>query len=371
MWTLPAAVSPGLMDVDLPEPNCPNQSPSIHCLVLASRAMAAEPDPRQALWILVRAVQEDLGIDRAGVFAFDRHARTLDRITGVDNGGRIEHEGQCLNVDTLVGPHAEVARRELPFYFTDDAQRDYPDVKFDPRVRAHVILPIITGDELLGTLCVDNCLSGRPISEQVLEPLFMAAALAALPLLAIYQKQERERVGRMRRHIYREVISAATGGKVRLCERDEIAAEWPPLTNPIAIEREADVRVAREAARNVGIAAEMAEERAWDLGLCVSEAATNALVHGGGGSSVAAVRDGKIRVRVQDWGRGIPLERLPDSALRTGFSCGDQPSMGCGFTLMHEMADGVYLYSGSDGTTVIIEMSLSPVESLPGQWDEL
>ena len=56
-----------------------------------------------------------------------------------------------------------------------------------------------------------------------------------------------------------------------------------------------------------------------------------------------------------------------------GFST--RASMGLGFTIMHELADKIYLYTGAGGTTVIVEMSAAPPANaeLPFallNWDE-
>src|SRR5687767_3155471 len=105
-------------------PYPPRSTLSLAALVHASRAMAAEPDPIQALWILVSALRKDLHIDRVGVFAFDPENRALVRVIGVDTRGRAEYADRPIPVEAppeQTGPIQRVARRELEYYFTNDA----------------------------------------------------------------------------------------------------------------------------------------------------------------------------------------------------------------------------------------------------------
>jgi anti-sigma regulatory factor (Ser/Thr protein kinase) len=285
--------------------------------------------------------------------------------------GDAEFEGPPIRLSVPNHPLGQVGRGEMPYYFTDDAPRDYPHLRFDPGVRHVAVIPISTGGELLGLLGVDNCRTGRALEQSALQPLFLCAGLAAQSLFALYQQRERERVDAMRRAIYCDVFQAATNGKIRLCTPEEIAGEWPHEAAAVPIEREQDVGRVREHVRACGEASGIGSERAWDLALCASEAATNALLHGNGGGATAETRGGAVRVRIADRGHGIPLEDLPDATLRPGWSRGKVPSMGHGFVLMHQLADRVYLSTGAEGTVVILEMCVDPFDTLPAGWDDL
>ena len=344
---------------------------SLQSLVRAARTMAAQSNPVEALWSLIGAIQEDLSIDRAGIFEFRRDDQVAIRIVGVDTAGRAEYTSAPIHVSQRRGPLSEVALGIIPYYLSDDAPRDYPENRFAPGVRAVAVLPIRTGGELLGLLAVDTCRTGRPIPESCLQHLFLYAGLAAQSLFAIYQKKERERTDEMRRGIYREVFQAATNGKIQLCTSEEIESEWPSLEHGLAIEREQDVAAVREGARKVALECGVDPERAWDLALCASEGATNALLHGKGGTAAFAGNGKAARVRISDHGHGIPLEDLPDATLRPGWSRGKMPSMGHGFVLMYKLADRVYLSTGPHGTTIIVEMCLEPVMTIPAGWDAL
>lgn len=344
-------------------PQTAPEAVQLQALVRNCRRLAAEPDPARALWELVCALRDDLAIDRAGIFFHNRPAGILERVVGIDAHGRPEYGGQAYAMKDSQSPMMRVAMRRIPYYFSDDAPRDFPDVTFAPGVRAHAIIPMIAGDELLGTLCVDNCLSHRAMPERVLEPLFLYAGMAALPLFTLYQRQEAQRTEAVRREVSRAVLLSVTRGKILLCEEHEIEEEWPALGSSIAIRLPEDVRALRDQVRSAGQEAGMEAPRLDDMGLCASEAATNALVHGRGGVASVGSADGRLRVRVSDQGAGIDPEDLSRAVLQDGWS--KKATMGLGFTLIHKTADRLLLHTGPTGTTVIIEMAVEPHVNLP------
>jgi anti-sigma regulatory factor (Ser/Thr protein kinase) len=262
-----------------------------------------------------------------------------------------------------------VARRERPYYFSNRLREEYPTGKWPPRMTAHAIVPIIAGDLLLGTLNVDNALEGKPIPQSFLQPLFLYAGLAALPLFALYQQRERERTEMLRRSIMREMLNAVTNGKVVLCEREELNGHWPALEGGWPLRCEADVPPFRDAAREAGLQAGMTPLRAGDLEVCAAEAASNALKHGEGGHGVVETRGDTVRVRVADEGAGIDAKDLPQVTLAAGVSSKD--SAGLGYTLMVDLADKVYLHSGPGGTDLIVEMQVEAPLILPQAWADL
>ncbi|MFN3649344.1 MAG: ATP-binding protein [Armatimonadota bacterium] len=343
------------MSSPAPEP----QAPHLGAISFAARAMAAHPEPPEALWTLICALREDLPIDRVGVFLFDPVSRLLDRVVGIDRYGEREDAGDTVDVDRNHGPLARVARGELPYVHSEDAPRDYPASRFQEGVRAVMAIPIIASDELLGVISVDNCLTARPLPASLLDPLFLYAGLAALPLFALYQKRERRRTEEARRAMLGDLLASITGGKILLFSTEELDAEWPGLNEAIYISRAEDVKRVREAVHTTARTAGLPEERAADLGLCASEAATNALLHGNGGAASVEAHDGTIRVRIADRGQGIPLEDLPQATLKAGWSRHREEgkrTLGLGFTLIYKTADRVLLSTGSEGTTVLIEM---------------
>lgn len=352
-------------------------TPRLAALVAASRAMAREPDPVGAIAILSAALREDLGVDRVGVFRLERsgpRTRVLNRLFGIDERGEPESRGELIPVQDVPTPLMDVALLRAPLVFTNDAPADYPRHQFAPGVRALAVVPILAGEALMGVLCADNVLTGRPFAPAIQEPLFLYAGLAALPLFALHQREEAERELALRRHVHRDVLNAFTEGKVRLCDPGEIERDWPADAETVLLERESDIGQLRRVTREAGRRAGMSEDRTADLCLCASEAATNALLHGSGGWGAVAEDDGLLRVRVTDRGGGMDPAHISHAALIRGWS--SRASLGLGFTLIRETADRVYLSTGREGTTVVIEMETRPALAITDRsglrpWNQL
>lgn len=338
---------------------------SVRCLPPSiaplSQRIGLEREPAQALNHLVESVRQELGIDRAGIFAYDRHGNRLERVAGVDRNGRPEFGGNAIEVRGGDSPLMQVACRERPFYFSQDAPSEFPHYRFPEGVRSLAIVPVIAGGELVGMLCADNCLSNRPLSEKILEPLFVYAGLAAIPLFARYVRREQEREEACRRAMCGEMLYAVSGGKISLCSRDQIHSEWPSLEQVIPIQEPTDIRVVRGEVNRITAQAGMDEDRAGDFALCVSEAATNALIHGSGGTAVAEARNGVVRARIEDRGAGISIDQLPSATLVKGWS--SKCSMGLGFTVMVETTDRIFLNTSAAGTILILEMGIAVPET--------
>jgi PAS domain S-box-containing protein len=171
-------------------------------------------------------------------------------------------------------------------------------------------------------------------------------------------EQTRAAAAEQQRRFLRDVLSSVTEGRLRLCDADrelpELDGDDAPLTPiPLTEDRHlAELRAQVErAARDCG----MGRGRTQDLVTAASEAGMNALTHGRGGTAhVACSPDGAaVRVRIEDRGTGIDLSRLPDATLRRGYS--SRGGLGHGFWLMLQTCDAVYLRTGPEGTTVVLE----------------
>jgi sensor histidine kinase regulating citrate/malate metabolism len=61
-------------------------------------------------------------------------------------------------------------------------------------------------------------------------------------------------------------------------------------------------------------------------------------------------------VWVEDQGTGIALEQLPRATLERGYSSGGTtPGFGHGFWMMWQIVDRLWLLTGAQGTTVVLE----------------
>jgi anti-sigma regulatory factor (Ser/Thr protein kinase) len=177
------------------------------------------------------------------------------------------------------------------------------------------------------------------------------------------------------RKYYKDIISAVTGGKLQIFEKEELESildEGKPLGSMV-LAASADVGRARyeilDILEKIGFDAGRRE----DLILCVSEAATNVIRHAKEGELRVRLLEDRIRVWVIDFGEGIDFSNLPKIALMRGFST--KISLGCGYTLMMELLDRVCLSSDKGGTTLVLEMLLTPpsmeenIKELLNRWN--
>ncbi|TAM58639.1 ATP-binding protein [bacterium] len=171
-----------------------------------------------------------------------------------------------------------------------------------------------------------------------------------------------ERLRSRSREIYREVIAAATGGKLELTEREELERRLAALQilADVTVRTPRDVRAARVATERTALGCGLGPARVHDLVLCVSETATNVLKHAGHGA-VDLRSDGvRLVVCARDSGPGIPFTQLPKATLMRGFS--SKPSLGYGFTFLLEFLDHIDLATGAWGTIVAMEVALDAPE---------
>jgi len=85
--------------------------------------------------------------------------------------------------------------------------------------------------------------------------------------------------------------------------------------------------------------------------LCISEAVTNMLLHGGGQGSMTLRRlDDRLRVVVADEGPGMNFFNWIEPPTKKG-----QASMGYGFKIILDYLDAVGLRTGQTGTTLLLD----------------
>ncbi len=85
--------------------------------------------------------------------------------------------------------------------------------------------------------------------------------------------------------------------------------------------------------------------------LCISEAVTNTLLHGGGhGKMVVRRLPDRVRVLVADDGPGLRFLNWIEPP-----SKGGQASMGYGYKIILDYLDAVALHTGPAGTTLLLD----------------
>ena len=168
-----------------------------------------------------------------------------------------------------------------------------------------------------------------------------------------------------RRVFNRDVLLAVTGGKLRLVEPDEILplelATVPivlsqPLAEPI------DATVLRHHLALIGLGVGMESERLGDLATAATEAATNAIKHGNGGHATVWATADTVTVQIEDRGTGITPDHLARATLEQGFST--RVSLGMGFHLMLQSTDALALCTSPNGTTILLQVSAKPRQTL-------
>ncbi len=351
-------------EAEIHRERCPG-TPSLdgrlwHAVCRAAEELVQETDLIRALESIIGSIRLALDLDRVGIFWHDRTTAQLIRLVGIAPDGAREYAPrQAIRMEPgLGGPIRQVVRGEIPYFHSHDVRIDLPEIRFCDGVRAHAVVPLVAGGQIIGAMAVDNLFSGRDIDERLMQPLCLFGHFAAVALCTALKQRELHQAEDQKREFYREVVFAITNGKLVLCDRQEIDELWSGAEARVEIRGEADVRRVREQIKMVAETGGMDEQRLYDLGLCASEAATNALKHGEGGWAEVACQEGRVRVRIQDDGGGIEPLTLPRATLMKGFST--RQSMGLGFTIMHELADKIYLSTSADGTALILEMAMKP-----------
>ena len=169
-----------------------------------------------------------------------------------------------------------------------------------------------------------------------------------------------EVTARQQREFVHEVLVGVTGGRLIFCPTDaDLPAPLPQMSGAeIPINIQGGIRELRQQAERSAALVGIEGMRWLDFETAVGEAAMNTLVHGGGNGVGRVHYDtsaGRLQVWVRDQGEGIALENLPRATLERGFTTAG--TMGYGFKMMLQLCDHIYLETGTQGTTVILEQN--------------
>ena len=161
-----------------------------------------------------------------------------------------------------------------------------------------------------------------------------------------------------RRVFNRDVLLAVTGGKLRLVEPGEFPPQELVRRSPVFTQQLADPSDAsalRHALNKIGQDCGMNRDRIDDLCTATTEAATNAVKHGNGGSATVWAVGDSVTVQVADNGTGIAPAHLARATLEQGFST--RVSLGMGFHLMLQSTDTLALCTDVHGTVLFLQVS--------------
>ena len=173
--------------------------------------------------------------------------------------------------------------------------------------------------------------------------------------------EEAVRQGVLRQQAFmRDMFASVTNGRLTLCATEgELPALPVRFADPVPLSRAGGIRELRRHTVSACKAAGFPEERLHDLETAVGEAAMNAVVHAGQGLGHVFIHEsGTVQVRVEDEGKGIAMEDLPNAPLRRGYTTAG--TMGHGFKMILMIVDRVHLLTGAAGTTVVIEQDRLP-----------
>jgi len=217
------------------------------------------------------------------------------------------------------------------------------DVGFAVLVNASRFPSFIRGEDIIIDLTAEK---------QRVEELRALVAERDQAAEALLESEARRREDALlKQQFARDVIYSVSGGHLRLHAN---ASDLPPALahHDASVELTSDAvadlrRLVTEVTERIGFSG----DRHFDFITAISEAATNAIVHGGGGMADVSHDEDQIQVRITDAGAGMQLEMLPFATLQRGWST--KGTLGVGFTLMAR-ADRVDILTGPSGTIVIL-----------------
>ena len=156
--------------------------------------------------------------------------------------------------------------------------------------------------------------------------------------------------------ILNDLAAAVARGTLSFLDGEEIAAlagEGDELF-ACTIDSSAALKQARAAVAQVFEQHGVGPDTRRRMELCVSEATTNMLVHGGGGGTMRLRLVGdRLRAVVADRGPGLNFMNWTEKAGGVY-----QPSMGYGYKIILDNLEHVYLHTGSEGTTLVLDRTI-------------
>lgn len=158
------------------------------------------------------------------------------------------------------------------------------------------------------------------------------------------------------RKAYSDVFGAVTNGKLLILTQEEISEVYGrPIGDPIYISSFEQLSDSREFLSDALSITDIDDDNLDNMVLASGEAVANGVKHAGACEiQVYILEDETVQVRVSDHGRGIDFGELPKATLLAGFST--KKSLGMGFQVILEICDRVLLSTGSEGTTLLLEM---------------
>jgi anti-sigma regulatory factor (Ser/Thr protein kinase) len=153
--------------------------------------------------------------------------------------------------------------------------------------------------------------------------------------------------------ILSDLAAALACGRLRVLDAAEVARETAEGQHVLGftIADTSTLAAAREAVEVILADAGLTDIERQRTILCISEAVTNTLLHGGGRGTMTLRRlPGRLRMIVADEGPGLDFLNWMEAPAASG-----QASMGYGFKIILDHLDAVGLHTGRAGTTLLLD----------------
>ncbi len=253
--------------------------------------------------------------------------------------GKVAHEQKPLILWT---------EEEVGGFVTNESQRG-------EHFQFHAAFPLSTRGVCHGVLCVFSRGNEKPLRRQ-LRVLGMVTTMAAMVIENARLYEDKTKKELEIRQAYIDILAAVTGGKLVIMTPGELdTALGKRAAAPTSITEPRELGRGRAYLRQEMLPLLSPSKRANDALVAVSEAMTNAVMHGGGGKLSLFHRNDIVQAVVIDAGPGIDFQLLPKATLMSGFST--KRSLGMGFDLMLELCDRLLLASDRNGTTIVLEFA--------------
>ena len=196
-------------------------------VVQAGKTMTQVADFRTCLLQIRNSIQRELGFDRVGVFLYDAEQKVIRGSYGTDRAGKLTEEWDSVIPVAANGPYPILLGRPDGFLFTNDFEAEYrpsPDDQMAD-VTHHAMVGVWAGDRPSAILAVDNLLTQRPMTEEQLEALRLAAGYAGL---AIENAQLLDQA-RQAEQKYRAIFENALEGIAQITVEGQVVSANPAM----------------------------------------------------------------------------------------------------------------------------------------------
>lgn len=330
--------------------------------------VTSQEDLREILLKTCMAVARCLGFAEIQVYVFNADRSALRGMWSVNaEGSQQDLSESQLPMHHSTEPLAQVARGEIARWVSAAVADDQTPT---------AILPLRSGGETVGIMRVCNNSQNGTITEEQLQGLLPFVAQAATTVHAAIirdrlrvESQRANAIDASRKSFERDMIHSVTDGKMNLCDSGEIQDRLGERVLTLSVKNPSDVSECRQALSKAAFKVGMTAERKGDFDLCVGEAATNCVQHGGGGHLELYQAGPRLQVRVCDDGPGITSSLLPRATLLSGYST--KTSLGVGFSVILNLCDHLYLSTSEGGTDILVEMSMERKSEAELLWDQL